>query len=106
MTFLLDHDVPEGIIYSLQALGHRVTRLREVLPKEATDPQVLARAHQTESVVITCNRDDFLELARSQPHCGIIILIRRRTRVAERAALIGLLDRAGESGIAGNINFA
>jgi hypothetical protein len=45
-------------------------------------------------------------LAKSQPHCGIIILIRRRTRVAERAALIGLLDRATESGLAGNINFA
>ena len=42
MTFLLDHDVPEDITYSLEALGHRVVRLREVLSKEAPDPDVLA----------------------------------------------------------------
>jgi hypothetical protein len=49
---------------------------------------------------------DYLTLAPSQPHCGIIILIRRKSRVAERAALVRLLDSAGESGIANNINFA
>ncbi|HYR43831.1 MAG TPA: DUF5615 family PIN-like protein [Terriglobia bacterium] len=87
-------------------LGHRVTRLREVLPKEAGDQQVLAYACQAKSILITCNRDDFLAQANSQPHCGIIILIRRRTRVAERAALVHLLDRASESGVLNNINFA
>ena len=56
--------------------------------------------------MITCNRDDYLALARSHPHAGVILLIRRRTRVAERAALVQLLDKAGESGIANNINFA
>jgi predicted nuclease of predicted toxin-antitoxin system len=106
MTFLLDHDVPEDITYSLQTLGHRLIRLRDVLPKEAGDEQVLAHASQAKAVLITCNRDDFLELAKSESHCGIIILIRRRTRVAERAALVRLLDEAGESGITHNINFA
>jgi hypothetical protein len=57
-------------------------------------------------VLITCNRDDFLKLAEAKTHVGIIVLIRRRTRAAERAALIGLLDKAGELGIRGNINFA
>jgi len=106
MTFFLDHDVPEDITHSLLTLGHRVTRLREVLPKEAGDQQVLAYACQAKAVLITCNRDDFLALAKSQPHCGIVILIRRRTRVAERAALVHLLDQAGESGLWNNINFA
>jgi predicted nuclease of predicted toxin-antitoxin system len=106
MTFLLDHDVPDDIKYSLQALGHHVIRLREVLPKEISDDQVLRQACRDKSILITCNRDDFLELGKSQPHCGIIILIRRRTRVAERSALISLLDRAGESGVVNNINFA
>jgi len=40
------------------------------------------------------------------PHCGIIILIRRKTRPGERATLVRLLDRADESGLIGNINFA
>ena len=49
MTFFLDHDVPEDITHSLLALGHRVTRLREVLPKEAGDQQVLAYVCQAKS---------------------------------------------------------
>jgi hypothetical protein len=35
-----------------------------------------------------------------------IIVIRRRTRAAERAALYRLLERAGETGLRGNVNFA
>ncbi len=106
MIFLLDHDTPDGLAYSLQALGHQAVCLRTVLPKEAEDEEVLAHAHEQGWVVITCNRDDFLALAKSKPHNGIIILIRKKTRVAERAALIRLLDKAGESGIRNNINFA
>ena len=57
-------------------------------------------------LLITCNRDDFLAAAGGMPHHGIIILIRRRSRALERAALVRLLDTAGESGLRGNINFA
>ena len=45
-------------------------------------------------------------LAQTAAHCGMIIVIRRRSRTAERAALVHLLDRAGEAGIVGNINYA
>ena len=106
MTFLFDHDVPDDLSYSLEALGHKVTRLRDVLHRQVIDEAVLAHAYEQNCVLITCNRDDFLRLAQTQPHRGIIILIRRHTRMAERAALIRLLDSAGESGIANNINFA
>jgi hypothetical protein len=37
---------------------------------------------------------------------GLIVLIRRRSRIIECANLLRLLDFAGESGIIGNINFA
>lgn len=57
-------------------------------------------------VLITCNRDDFVEAARRIPHVGLIVLIRRRSRAHERAALVGLLDKAGDAGIRNNINFA
>ncbi|MGI8602588.1 MAG: hypothetical protein ACR2OZ_06265 [Verrucomicrobiales bacterium] len=40
------------------------------------------------------------------PHAGLIILMRRRSRAHERAALVPLLDNAGQSGIRRNINFA
>jgi predicted nuclease of predicted toxin-antitoxin system len=106
MTFLLDHDTPDDIAYSLEALGHQAIFLRDVLPKSASDENILDHARKHGWIVITCNRDDFLALAKSRPHKGLIILIRKKTRVAERTALVHLLDRAGESGILNNINFA
>ncbi len=106
MTFLLDHDTPDDLAYSLQALSHCVMYLRDVLPITAEDKDTLGYASEHGYILITCNRDDFLELASTLSHCGIVILIRRKTRTAERAALVRLLDRASESGLSGNINFA
>lgn len=106
MRFLLDHDVPDDIVYALQALNHEVFRLRELMPTTAPDEAVLEFARQRDSVLITCNRDDFLALADRQRHAGMVILVRRRSRALERAALVRLLDKAGEAGIRGNFNFA
>src|SRR5271169_7169944 len=99
MTFLLDQDAPDDLAYSLQTLYHEVVRLREVLPVDTPDADVLSHAHAHNWVMVTCNRDDFLALAKSQPQPGIIILIRRKSRVAERSALVRPLDGAGENGI-------
>ena len=106
MRFLLDHDVPDDIEYSLATLGHSVLKLREVLPRTAPDEDILRLAGERDCVLITCNRDDFLAIAGQVPHAGLVILIRRRTRAQERAALVHLLDRAGESGLRGAIHFA
>lgn len=106
MKFLLDHDVPEDLNYLLKHLGHAVTLLREALPEDVSDKAVLQLASDRGCVLLTCNRDDFLKLATSEPHHGIIIVIRRRTRTAERAALFRLLERAGDTGIENNVNFA
>lgn len=106
MNFLLDNDVPDELSYLLEHLGHRISRVREVLPREASDDAVLEYAFEHDLIVITCNRDDFLQLAREQPHHGIVVVIRRRSRAAERAALLGLVERAGSEGLADNINFA
>lgn len=106
MKFLLDHDVPIDLSYSLTALGHQVVRLPEVLDPFAKNEEVLDYASRNGSLLINCNRNDFLKLAKRKRHSEIIILIRRKNRAAERAALIRLVDKAGESGIRGNINFA
>jgi hypothetical protein len=56
--------------------------------------------------VVTCNRQDLLELAGAEPAAGLVILNRRRTRQAECSHLLQLLAKAGETGLKGNINFA
>lgn len=106
MTFLLDQDTPDDLIYSLKALGHDAFPLREVLQPTTIDMEIFSFARKQNWILITCNRDDFLELAKGQSHPGLIILVRRKSRAMERAALVKLLDKAGEAGIAGNINFA
>ena len=106
MKFLLDNDVPDDLSYLLQELGHEVSLLRQVLPQDASDSTVLQSAHEHGWMVVTCNRDDFVRLGQEQPHHGIVVVIRRKSRAAERAALFRLLERAGESGLTGNINFA
>ena len=105
MKFLLDHDVPDDLSYLLVELNHEVTLLREALPGSSSDEAVLQFAHESGCVLLTCNRNDFLRLATARPHRGIVIVIRRRTRADERAALFQLLERAGETGLVDNVNF-
>lgn len=106
MKFLFDHDVPDDTAYAVRAAGHEVQFLRSVLPTTCSDDEVLRIAGERGEVLVTCNRDDFLKVASQVSHRGIIILIRRRSRALERAALVRLLDNAGEAGICNNINFA
>lgn len=98
--------MPEDIVFALTALEHEVHRLREQMPATAPDEEVLRFAAARDCVLITCNRDDFLALAGREPHAGIIVLVRRRSRALERAALVRLLDAAGEIGLRENVNFA
>ena len=106
MKFLFDHDVRDDLAYALQAAGHEVQLLRTVLPVTTPDEDILRFAGEQEAVLVTCNRDDFLAAANRIPHSGLIVLIRRRSRAQECAALIRLLDRSGETGVRQNVNFA
>jgi hypothetical protein len=105
VKFLLDHDVPDDLSFLREQLGHEVTLLRKALPGGSTDEAVLRFAHEAGCTLLTCNRDDFLPLAATKPHHGVVIIIRRRTRGGERVALLRLLDRAGETGLRNNVNF-
>ena len=80
--------MPDDIAFSLEALGHGVVKLREVFSVTTPDDEVLRHAAERDCLLIACNRDDFLAMAGRVPHHGIIILIRRRSRALERAALV------------------
>jgi predicted nuclease of predicted toxin-antitoxin system len=106
VKFFLDHDVPAAVKNALERHAHNVIQLRETLASDSPDDRVFFAAQENECVMITCNRNDFLQLAAGQSHRGLIILIRRRTPQAECTNLLRLIARAGETGLTGNVNFA
>ncbi len=106
MTFFFDHDVPEDAAFALEAMGHQVIRLRQVLPTTITDDEVFRYANASDHILVTCNRDDFLSLIGDASFSGLIVLVRRVHRALERAALVQLIERVGETGLRGAIHFA
>jgi len=106
VNFLFDHDVPDRVADLLRQAGHSVSKLREVLPVRSTDRRVFTYSVTAGLILITCNGDDYIKLAKRGTHPGLIILIRRRSRLAESAALLGLIEKAGADGLRNNINFA
>ncbi len=87
-------------------MGHEVLVVAETLGTRTDDADIWYHAVQTQSIVITCNRQDFLQLAGMEPATGLVVLKRRRTRQAECIRVLKLLASAGETGLKGNINFA
>jgi predicted nuclease of predicted toxin-antitoxin system len=106
VRFLLDNDVPDRIADLLRKAGYSIVKLRELLPITTDDLAVFTHASEHGLILVTCNRDDFLPLATGGGHPGVIFLIRREGRTSEGAHLLRLIERAGESGLTGNINFA
>jgi predicted nuclease of predicted toxin-antitoxin system len=106
VRFLVDEDVAIEVARSLQQAGHDVSLVAEVLGPRTDDVDIWHHAVRTSAIVISCNRQDFLELAGTQPETGLIVLNRRRTRQAECRHVLRLLASAGGAGLTGNINFA
>ena len=106
VKFLVDEDVAVEVARCLRQAGHEVLLVAEVLGVRTDDVDIWHHAVLTNAIVITCNRQDFLELAGTAPETGLIILNRRRTRQAACRHVLALLARAGESGLSRNINFA
>jgi predicted nuclease of predicted toxin-antitoxin system len=106
VTFFLDHDVPRHIADLLRRHGHRAELVADVMPPDSSDDQVFAYAVKASAIMISCNRNDFLELASTLAHPGLIILIRRRSALSEAGHLLECLRKARQAGLAGNINFA
>jgi uncharacterized protein (DUF433 family) len=106
VRFFVDHDVPAEAARVLQREGHEGSELRDALPVTASDLEALRYAARHGLIVVTCNRDDSLALVKDHLNPGLIVLIRRRSRHAEYAALLAFCAKPGESGVIGNVNFA
>ena len=106
MKFLFDEDVPIETERCASQTGHEVWLVAETLGQGTDDSDIWYHAIRTHLIVVTCNRQDFLKLAGTEPATGLVILKGRRTRQAECNHFLQLLASAGENGMKCNINFA
>src|SRR5262245_1892558 len=75
LRFLADHCVPNLAIQKLRAEGHEVIRLKDALPPESPDKQVIAKAQELTCVLVSLN-GDFADIVSYPPKLfkGIIAI--------------------------------
>ena len=73
MRFLVDEDVAVEVARCLRQAGHEVSLVAEVLGVRTDDVDIWHYAVRSEAIVVTCNRQDFLELAGTAPETGVVI---------------------------------
>lgn len=75
MRFFADHCVPDSIIRDLQEEGHAVHRLRDHIPTNSIDDEVIAQAQRLDTILISVD-GDFSDIVRYPPaqYKGIIAL--------------------------------
>ncbi len=73
--FFADHRVSNAMMQTLREAGHEVVRLREHLPVESPDTDVIAKAQQLDAVLLSLN-GDFADIVTYPPahYQGIIAL--------------------------------
>lgn len=89
--FYLDADLSPRIAQIARGLGLDVVSAHQVGMTEADDPEQLARAAVEGRVLVTGNRDDFLQLTLeayhdAKPHAGLLIVISGGKHQSSRAA--------------------
>ncbi|MEM1115776.1 MAG: DUF5615 family PIN-like protein [Bacteroidota bacterium] len=90
MRFFADHCVSTSTQNALRDAGHEVIRLRDRLPPDAPDPDVLAEAQTLGAVLLTLD-GDFADIVAYPPAAtlGIVALqVRGRTE-----AIPAIMDR-------------
>lgn len=89
--FYLDEDVPKSAAIVGTGLGLDIISAYDVGPTPRPDDEHLAAAAAAGRIVVTYNRDDFLQCTRDafaagRPHAGVIILTRKLPRDPARVA--------------------
>jgi hypothetical protein len=66
LRFFADHCVSNTIMQTLREAGHEVVRLREQLPVESRDADVIAKAQQLDAILLSLN-GDFADIVTYPP---------------------------------------
>ena len=94
--FYLDEDVPASAAEIARGLGLDVVATRDEGHLGWADEEQLWWAGARSRVLVTCNRDDYLQLTRStlaagKPHAGVLIVVPAIPR--QGAAIAHALER-------------
>lgn len=75
VRFLADHCVATSVIAQLTNAGHEVHQLRDHLPTDAADPDVIQMAQSLDAVLLSLN-GDFADIVSYRPadYKGIVAL--------------------------------
>jgi predicted nuclease of predicted toxin-antitoxin system len=75
LRFFLDHCISNSVAETLQHKGHEVSRLREYLPTDSVDPDVIAKAQELDAILVSLN-GDFADITvhPSSSYQGIVAL--------------------------------
>lgn len=89
--FYLDEDIPRSAAKVGRGLGLDVVSALEAGPTPRPDVEHLAAAAAQGRILVSYNRDDFIEITRDafaagKPHAGVLILTRKLPRDPARIA--------------------
>jgi len=75
IIFFSDHCIPNSIVSYVEFLGHKVHKLRDKLPIDASDQTVILKAKELDAVLLTFDRD-FIDIVTFPPqnYNGIVAL--------------------------------
>ncbi len=75
LKFFVDHCVPQTITDTLLAAGHKALRLRDYIPHDSPDELVIAKAQESDAILVSVN-GDFADIVTYPPanYRGIIAL--------------------------------
>jgi predicted nuclease of predicted toxin-antitoxin system len=66
LRFFADQCVPNFIIQSLREADYEVLRLKELMPNDSPDPEVIAKAQEMDAILISLD-GDFADIVRYPP---------------------------------------
>jgi predicted nuclease of predicted toxin-antitoxin system len=75
LRFFADHCIPEFVLQSLRKAGYEVFRLKEHIPADSSDPIVISKAQDLDSILVSLDAD-FADIVTYPPgkYKGIIAL--------------------------------
>jgi len=93
LRFFADHCVPNSVVRALREAGHEVLLLRDHLPADAPDPEVIAKAQELDAILLSLN-GDFADIVAYPPaaYAGIVAF-QVRDHPESIPQLIGTLTR-------------